>query len=509
MYTKQSPAHRQPADRKNTKPTHIPLDVYERHLLRAKDRGNWLIFFARYMDVMTRNEALFVCDLLNHAQMPNTATSEDGYFQCTEGYLRESRCRWTGKEQEGLLKSLQAKGFILTARRGLPARRWMRVDVLAIETALDAAEVLKSESFQSAPERADWVARSGAGKEDFPSGSLLSPKETLSAPPTHAPSERSPGRADGPKKPIRVDGKVPVTQGKVSRLPSATNNIPAPGGNGAAAYSGKGTVRPAPDQQGNMPLNPDLEPKTPPQSKYLPEDYRWATKLRDALAKKGLLVKNVNTAKWATTFATMRLFDEVSPEDIDVVLHWYCNNCGAEYVPQCLSAKSFREKFAAVRESIERKKRDRAKAAPEVVSPAAQKVAAELKSLHWPKGAAAQLPGAVQKTMDTHAAVLAARKKFEAAGVGGRLGLFHKNLWFPSRAGDFAREWFRRAFARVKDWKDWSGNLTAMAFHDGAEEFAKWGRGEAQKYCGDPTLWDRYVAKLKEVAGDDAGRKDP
>jgi hypothetical protein len=75
-------------------------------------------------------------DLINHATGPNAIIHEDEYFLCTEEFLEKSLA-WTEKEQRGILAELEERGYINRDKRGVPGRRFVRVNVEKIEMDLD------------------------------------------------------------------------------------------------------------------------------------------------------------------------------------------------------------------------------------------------------------------------------------------------------------------------------------------------------------------------------------
>jgi hypothetical protein len=140
---------------------YISESDYRRHLLRAKSRRNYFEFFRLYIRIMSKLEALFLQDLINHAasreekqrleekigrrrkRYPLTFEL-DGcvYFMCAAKYLVRSM-RWSEKEQRMHFESLRQKGFVKVTRKGMPPMRYVFIDVVAVEQALDLAEELE------------------------------------------------------------------------------------------------------------------------------------------------------------------------------------------------------------------------------------------------------------------------------------------------------------------------------------------------------------------------------
>lgn len=95
--------------------------------------------------VLTKIEALFLSDLINLYSMDVTVKSDDGYFLCTAAYMDRS-LSWGRMSQTDLFRSLKDKGFIETSFRGIPRRRWVKIDVVKLEEAIRKnLEVLNQE----------------------------------------------------------------------------------------------------------------------------------------------------------------------------------------------------------------------------------------------------------------------------------------------------------------------------------------------------------------------------
>lgn len=100
---------------------------YYDELMDLLNRDNYFSFNRKYVTVLglSRHEALFLQDLINHYSMPNTAR-DGNYFLCTTAYL-ETSLAWSKDTQKDLLKSLRERGYIDTMEKGMPKRRWVRI----------------------------------------------------------------------------------------------------------------------------------------------------------------------------------------------------------------------------------------------------------------------------------------------------------------------------------------------------------------------------------------------
>jgi hypothetical protein len=85
---------------------------------------------------MSKLEALFLQDLINHSAAPKTVKADDGYFLCTVEYLQNS-LNWEHKAQARYLSTLTKAGYISVRKVGIPPRRWIYINFRAIEEALD------------------------------------------------------------------------------------------------------------------------------------------------------------------------------------------------------------------------------------------------------------------------------------------------------------------------------------------------------------------------------------
>lgn len=123
----------------------IPRSDYLRHVRRAKNGGNYFVYFRHYIKLFThksrRTTCMFLQDVMNISDSPGVKKQMfDGeeHFQGTVNFLRDSASEWTEKEQETHLAILVDKGFVKLRRVGMPSVRWICVDFAAIEYALDA-----------------------------------------------------------------------------------------------------------------------------------------------------------------------------------------------------------------------------------------------------------------------------------------------------------------------------------------------------------------------------------
>jgi hypothetical protein len=129
---------------KKSKKQTIALRTYDRHMTRAMSRDNYFFFRRDYVlsGVMTKYEALFFQDVINHYHAKGTvkkAVGERRYMLCTVEYLEKS-LGWDHVTQSRLLRSLKRKGFLETKKLGCPPRRWVWLNIAAVEDEVDRWE---------------------------------------------------------------------------------------------------------------------------------------------------------------------------------------------------------------------------------------------------------------------------------------------------------------------------------------------------------------------------------
>lgn len=102
---------------------------------------NWFRFrrdFVKYK-MMSKLQALFIQDLHNLSTMKKTKKGKDRFFLCTVEYLHQDML-WDHDIQAKMLKFFQGKGFIDVERRGVPSRRYVRVNWTRVIEALRKAK---------------------------------------------------------------------------------------------------------------------------------------------------------------------------------------------------------------------------------------------------------------------------------------------------------------------------------------------------------------------------------
>ena len=115
-------------------------EKHEAFLRRASSYRHYFISRRDFVvsGAMTRNEACLVSDLINLETIPTAIRDEDGFMLCTFKYLEWSYA-WSRRNQRTILSTLASKGFITIKKKGSPPKRWIKLDLLAIENAVDEA----------------------------------------------------------------------------------------------------------------------------------------------------------------------------------------------------------------------------------------------------------------------------------------------------------------------------------------------------------------------------------
>lgn len=141
-------------------------------LFRARNGGNYFTVFRPFYRILSKLDTLFIQDLIN-LQTINKTLGDDGFFMCTAAYLEQ--IGWTVKEQELRFKSLTQIGgsrpFIRIERRGIPACRWVYIDIESVELTLDA--VPENPDDKSPPIGGDCLPPIGGGINEFPHSSEI------------------------------------------------------------------------------------------------------------------------------------------------------------------------------------------------------------------------------------------------------------------------------------------------------------------------------------------------
>lgn len=74
----------------------------------------------------------------------------------------------------------------------------------------------------------------------------------------------------------------------------------------------------------------------------------FAERLYNSLSVKRKIFRPVDIKSWTKEMAKFIAESDVSVEEFEKVVDWYCRHIGEDYVPQAYSAKSFVDKFPQI-----------------------------------------------------------------------------------------------------------------------------------------------------------------
>lgn len=207
-----------------------------------------------------------------------------------------------------------------------------------------------------------------------------------------------------------------------------------------------------------------------------PQCRLWATQLRDALKKRGRITMSVKLEPWEKEFQKLRR--DRGYKEIDRVLWWYIQHMTEDYIPQVHDALSFKEKFARIKEAMDRSEVPET----ETVSDQARRVSEKfLNDNRMPPEIAIQLTIITQRTMNAWDSFLdgmephSRREEKFCEHVTTNYGatfvvdwlnaLSHRYGYMPNYAGSVLTLAFRPASHLFRDsfWRKWSLDWTGEA----------------------------------------------
>lgn len=164
MKTERNGQHQQKED--------IKESPHRRHLERARATSNYFTFFRLYTKIMKKLEALFLQDIINISSLDkiiHRTFDNKEYFMCTEEFLSNSSIGWSKKEQRNHLQTFRSKGYISITKKGIPACRWIRINLEKIELALDKALKIHSPQKEDSNLSPKGLGQSSPKGLDYPS----------------------------------------------------------------------------------------------------------------------------------------------------------------------------------------------------------------------------------------------------------------------------------------------------------------------------------------------------
>lgn len=290
----------------------IPESTYRKHLQRAKDGGNYFIFFRLYTKLMKRMTCLFLQDLINLGSLDNMKKKiVDGkeYFQCTVEYLEDSHLAWTVDEQRNHFAVLEEKQYVFTKRMGIPGVRWAYIDFKKLEDDLD--DVLGNNSTPEEPE------------DNEPEGVRDETPVTGKTPNYSRSETRNYSRSKNRDKPQSDDRNYTV--GELTKY-----NCSSPARNGETPNN----------------LFSNVQGKQPP-------EHELANLLHRVLTKRGKLQgKKSDFKNWYKEFK--ECLEKRSYEQIHKAILWYDVHIYDQFVPKYYCARTFCGGFCKIEDAMER-----------------------------------------------------------------------------------------------------------------------------------------------------------
>lgn len=386
------------------------------------DSGNWFKFPLPFLRAMSVEEAVLMAFFINHSS--RIAPKHDGWFYCKVETIQK-KLMMPQKRQSSLISRLRERGFLTAEKRGLPSKRWLKIQFEAI-----------------------WLSIYGECDSSQPKSDL-----------TRQPNSDS-----------TTELKSPLW----GHLNSFTNK------NYVGSPSGTDI------ESGDPVFFPEMEKQDSP--RYEERHVTWATALRDALHKKQIMIgKKISIRKWASEFATLER-DLRDQERILTTLEWYVQHIGDEYVPEAHSGKGFRIKFSKI-ESAYQKHLKRNPVAKETAM--GKLVTRSLSRFHWPKGSDKHLPAIVEMSIQNHAnflrKLLEVKSRVDDPRLKGFIDVVKSQIGFPQQ---FIERWFTNVFKSVKEWKQWSGDLTSFTFSPKHRSFEAMGAAWSKSHSGSHQLWN-------------------
>jgi hypothetical protein len=264
-------------------------------LLAAFNTSNYFLFNRKFVTVLklSREEALFLQDVINHYGMDGTVKQDDGFFLCTVKYLLRS-LDWSEATQTRMLTKLVDRKFIKVRWDEKTGHRWVFIDICVI-----ADLVVESTSPQL----------EGSEQKD----PTLKLREGL-------PSKRG----------LNKEGIKEVHTVRAASRPDGEDEM---------SFLGKTNTKP-------------VEVQPPPQDLSSTEPNRLASRFYEIISRHRKLMRRPKGAAWPLAFK--ELLTHRSTEQIVKVLDWYDKNIHDQFTPQKYSAETFCRDFVAVESAMQR-----------------------------------------------------------------------------------------------------------------------------------------------------------
>ena len=378
----------------NPTPSRAETDLESAKDLLARGRtANGFTFIPNdFYDVMSRDEATFFAHLAYLTSNPDTRKEEfygEQWMLCTISFLENSVHKWHYQDQKRKFASLKARGFVYTIRKGTPPLRYIRVDMMAVVTAVIAKNsALKRDSTgqispnctgQISPNCTGQISPNPIGKNrkgTIRKGIILSPVAPQASPArdTATDNETSEQPKRGVWKSAAPGGLPTVTASDLypparesewdrpeeeadfahvfphlksaPHAPPPKESPPRPKASAAKVNKPKGfpLKRNAAPLTADNVLKPEPIPDVPPDS--------WTTILSEAVIRAGKWPKKVklNRPEWNAQFRLLTENDGYAADEVNVVLRWHASTITDLQKPWARCAATFRRDYVRIRD---------------------------------------------------------------------------------------------------------------------------------------------------------------
>lgn len=221
--------------------------------------------------------------------------------------------------------------------------------------------------------------------------------------------------------------------------------------------------------------------------------YELANKLKESVLRAfgPSAVQKWKQSSWADELARIVGTDET---ELRSLIEWYGRHGRTPYTPHIYSARSFREKFQALKEA---KKRQDAKTNEDVqVSPDAIDISADLLRENIVSLDKLVLQRHVQMTID-NAAKFREWLKNRLPTMSNNLRNFVEDYSreLPTPRSSWVHRWWHERLKGVENWKEWGGSLKQLVWTFDSKHNHRLLHKLSTDYCGK----DTYAEKLKET----------
>lgn len=281
---------------------------YEILLEELLSPGEWFQISRSLFLVMKLDEAVFLSYLMGVSRSVKAHEKNEGWFYHTWKQVEEELYQ-SRRVQDSLVRDLKKMGFIQMELRGLPAKRWFKIEYRYLRDTI--LEARKARIFPVAPKRCNKLHENGA----------TDCTETVQ-------QRRS-----------RISASLEEEEINEPRWRSALISL----------FSFDPDVHTIKWQLSYGKL---LKQFALDQNKHTPE-WQRSFVLYKILHRCKKVVQQLKSLKdWSKSF--VELAKARTWEEIDIALAWYAQHFGEEYTPIAYDAKTFVKKFAMYEDAVQR-----------------------------------------------------------------------------------------------------------------------------------------------------------